>query len=654
MKAKVTMLLDMSEKLFNNKLVKLQNKFTKSTDKMRMKFRSVTDEIPLLGRAFDLLTNPLALVTAGILSIGTLSAKGVNAAEKFNSAFLPIQQLNLDKPKSEINQYQKQIRDAAFDVGLGLEASTNAMYDLQSATGLYGNDAISVYKKVGVFSKVTGANINDSINATTKSMKAFGLGVNQIDSLLESNAKTVQVGITTFDELARVQTEYAGAVSAAGQNVDVGNKVFAMFTSISKNSDIAANQTKTFFDSLGAQADKIKKHLNIEVFDTNGNMKDADKLLIDISKKFEKLSDKEITNVINKIGGAEGLRTALNKVKTGAEDMIKTFNAFDSSAFSLEQAVKNAEGDFGKMKEVFFNRLEIVFAKLGERIIPAIASIFDMLMPALEFVYNNFDSLATIITTVVTVATGLSLFFKIYKAFQLAAAATKGLTAAQWLLNMAMNANPVGLIIAGVTLLITLIVMAVKKFDSWGSAILLLMGPIGVLISGVKLLFRHWDSIKEAFQSDGIVGGLKRIGVVLLDTLMHPLQRILGWIGEITGLDFAKKAAKQVEAFRSKMDLITPEEKKTEEKKSNTTKESIFNKTKTKKLGKDLNKNLNKDVTNVTGAVKQNKNIKITIGAMHKGNIVINSDETKGMSLQQAEDLFNEMLIRVIRNAETI
>ena len=657
MTAKLTMLLDMSKKLFDNKFTKLQEKFSKGTSKMKMKFKAVTKEVPLLGKAFDLLTNPIALVVAGILSIGTVAAKGSVAAEKFNTAFLPIKQLNLDKPKSEINQYQKDIRDAAFDVGIGIEASTNAMYDLQSATGLYGKDAISIYKKVGVFSKATGADINESMNATTKSMKAFGLGVEQIDSLLESNAKTVQVGITTFDELARVQTEYAGSVSAAGQQVDVGNKIFAMFTSISKNADIAANQTKTFFDSLGAQSAKIKEHLNIDVFDTKGNMKEADKLLVEISKKFQNLSDQQITNVINKIGGAEGLRTALNKVKTGAEDMINTFNAFDSSAFSLEEAVKNAEGDFGKMKQVFFNRLEIVFTKLGERVIPLLAGIFDMLMPALEFVYNNFDELATIITTVVTVATGLTLFFKIYKAFQLAAAATKGLTISQWLLNAAMNANPVAIMITGITLLITLVVMAIKKFDSWGSTILLILGPIGRVISAIILLRRHWDSIANAFSSDGIIAGLKRIGVVILDVLMHPVQKILGWIAKLTGWDWAKKAKEGVENFRTKMELITPEEKEGSKIREISKETDLYKKTEKSLLGDNnkggTTKSLNKDITKVTGAAKQSRNISITIDSMHKGDIIMNAKETQGMTLQQVEDFFNEMLMRVVRNAET-
>ena len=76
------------------------------------------------------------------------------------------------------------------------------------------------------------------------------------------------------------------------------------------------------------------------------------------------------------------------------------------------------------------------------------------------------------------------------------------------------------------------------------------------------MIKRHWDSIVEAFKSDGIVGGLKRIGIVLLDVLMHPLQRVLGWVAELTDWQWAKDAAGSVEEFRGRMNLITEEENK--------------------------------------------------------------------------------------------
>ncbi|MCD8440875.1 phage tail tape measure protein [Tenacibaculum finnmarkense] len=643
-KSKMTMLLELQDK-FSGKLKILQGKFnkfetnfSKKIDKLKFKFKGFVDEIPGLGRAMDLLKNPMALATVGILGVGiafgALATKGVQAAEKFDTAFLPIKQLNLDKSKVELDSYRSKIRDAAFDIGTNLGDSTNAMYDLQSATGLYGKDAIDVFKKVGRYSQATGADLGDSMNSTTKAMKAFGIGVGGIDALLASNAKTVQTGIVTFDELAKVQTEYAGATSAAGQSVDVGNKVFAMFTSISKNADIAAGQTKNFFDGLGARGAQIKKELDIDVFGVDGKMKDADKLLIDISQKFKNMTDKEITDTINKIGGPEGLRTALAKVKTGADDMVKTFNAFDSSKFSLKDALKNAEGDFGKMKEMFSSRLEAVFSKIGEKIIPLLANLFDTLAPVLEWLYQNIDWILPAFGSFVTI---------------LGAA-----TAAMWLFNTAVSANPISLIIIAISALVALVVTAITHFDSWGATVLYFLGPIGMLISAFVLVHKHWDSIVNAFKSDGIIGGLKRIGIVLLDVLLRPLEGILKVAAKLPIIGkYAKSGLSQIQDLRKDLNLTPPEEHKETESGKETVKKDLYGNPITPKGNTGPKKTLTKQVNKVVGDAKQTRNISITIDALNKGGINLKGDATQGMTLQDVENWFNEAMMRVVRNAET-
>lgn len=649
-KAKITMLLDLNEKLFGGKLGNLQKRWEKfegkvgkGVDKIRDKFGRWADEIPGLGTAFDLIKNPIALAAAGMLAFGTIATKGVNAAEKFDSAFLPIRNLNLDKSKSELDSYRSKIRDATFEVGSNLVDSTNAVYDLQSATGLYGDDAIDVFKKVGKYSLATGANINDAMNSTTKAMKAFGLETSQIDQLLESNAKTVQVGITTFDELAKVQTEYAGAASSAGQGIDQANKVFAMFTSVAKNSDVGANMTKTFFQGLGQQADKFEGVLGVKVFDDKGMMRNADVLLKEISGKFQNMNDQQITEAINKIGGPEGLRGALDKVKTGAVDMIQTFDAFDSSQFSLKEALENAQGDFATMKTIFTNRMEMMFSKIGEKIIPILADLFDRLTPALNWLYENIDN----------VVYGFGVF----------ATALGVAKVAMIAFNIATAANPIGAIILGITALITLIALAIKNFDKWGAVVLSLLGPFGQIIVVIKNLYDHWDSIQSAFTDGGFIAGIKRIGAVILDTILKPIQQLLEILSHIPGLGYlAKKGADFIDDMRwdlgthAPLKVEIPSLEETEWGKKNKNKGSLYDNDATgDNMGTKGNTNngkLQSDITKVTGSAKQTRNITVNIEALHKGDFNLKGSESSGMSLQDVQDWFNEAMTRVIRNAE--
>jgi hypothetical protein len=84
-------------------------------------------------------------------------------------------------------------------------------------------------------------------------------------------------------------------------------------------------------------------------------------------------------------------------------------------------------------------------------------------------------------------------------------AVTKIVTASQWLLNVAMNANPIGLIVLGITALIGGIVLlimnidkVIKFFKNWTNILFLMLGPIGWLILAYRALKEETDELEEA------------------------------------------------------------------------------------------------------------------------------------------------------------
>jgi TP901 family phage tail tape measure protein len=131
--------------------------------------------------------------------------------------------------------------------------------------------------------------------------------------------------------------------------------------------------------------------------------------------------------------------------------------------------------------------------------------------------------------------------------------ATAAWTAAQWLLNVALNANPIGLIILAIAALIGIITAVIMKYDEWGAALTLVLGPLGMIINAIMLFRRNWDRITESFEKGGILAGLKMIGATLLDMILYPLQQILELIALIPGLGIADSLAKDLEKFRAGM-----------------------------------------------------------------------------------------------------
>jgi len=171
------------------------------------------------------------------------------------------------------------------------------------------------------------------------------------------------------------------------------------------------------------------------------------------------------------------------------------------------------------------------------------------------------------------VAGAIPIYSALTKATWFQSIATKAAAAQQWLLNIAMNANPVGLIIAGIAALIAVVAIAINYYDEFGAAMLFVLGPLGMLINLVMSFREHWDSIVSAFQADGFIGGIKRIGLVILDSLLKPVQQLLQLLSHIPGLGgLAGTGAKWIEDFRKSNQLIGAGEKNGE--KATTTKKA--------------------------------------------------------------------------------
>ncbi|MCT4640396.1 MAG: phage tail tape measure protein [Bacteroidales bacterium] len=499
-KAKIELLLELKNKLksgfskakekVNSYTSDMKSKFTELKNHHVKAFKAMRDEIPGLDRGLKLLKNRYVLLAAGLVGFAVLFGKVTSKAADFNHEFLQIKNLNLDKSQEELKRYRNTVAMTSLRIGTDLKKTTQAYYDVQSATGYYGEAAGKIVQSVGKFSIATGAELNDSINSTTKAMKAFKLGVKDIDSYLESNAKTVQVGITTFEELARVQTEYAGAAAGAGQDFNTANKIFAAFTSIAKDSVTAATMTKTAFQGL-TQKQTIEglRSVGVKMYDVNGNMRNLSVILKEVSAKFKTMSPKAIDETINKIGGPEGLRNLFVTLKTGADSFFSTLENFDNSKFNLDAALKNAKGDFTTLKKIVGNQLNTVMATLGQRILPSLARGLHKINKIIIYASDNWDIIKSTLTLVTKVVLTAVTTWKLW-------------TAAQWALNIAMDANPIGAIVVAIMALVAAVIWCINHTDelsaSWEEFKIAMSATWDQNLAIFKY---YWAKIKNGFTS---------------------------------------------------------------------------------------------------------------------------------------------------------
>jgi TP901 family phage tail tape measure protein len=266
--------------------------------------------------------------------------------------------------------------------------------------------------------------------------------------------------------------------------------------------------------------------------------------------------------LVTKLFGKENSAAAIAMI-SGIEEqkrlttaIIGTNAAYESAALVMEEPAeknKKLQAQIDNFKISLFNGTSGMLGYMGvvsdlTRSVTDIAPLFILAGKAVDFITSK-EKLQAFWTSVLAVKN------------KAVAITTSLWTGAQTMLNIAMNANPIGLIIAAIVALVAMIAVAINYYDQFGAAILLIMGPIGWVINGIMTIRDHWDSITRAFQSEGIIGGFKRIGIVLLDVLLKPLQQILEIIAKIDPTGLAQKGANSIKAFRKSQDLVTAGEK---------------------------------------------------------------------------------------------
>lgn len=302
----------------------------------------------------------------------------------------------------------------------------------------------------------------------------------------------------------------------------------------------------------------------------------------------------------------EMVRQALQDSTSEGGKFNKMLETIAETPAGKMQALGGAWNEFKVSAGTAFMPLISMAANFGSKMLPmieswlpALVSAVDVMVGLVRLVKSFVGELADgnpILWSIVGVVTALTISYNANKIAIMATdlwakrlLVTQGLqafwggivvavtnlwTGAQWLLNAALNANPIGLLVIAIAGLVALVVVAIKYYDQWGATLTLLLGPFGMIINIIQSFRRHWDSITDAFTAGGFVAGIKRIGFVLIDALLMPVQQLLELLAKVPGLShLAGAGAQKIQQMRTSLDVATfvkalpkPKEKKSTDK----------------------------------------------------------------------------------------
>ena len=247
--------------------------------------------------------------------------------------------------------------------------------------------------------------------------------------------------------------------------------------------------------------------------------------------------------------------------------------------------------------EPYITQIKDMFGKVFEKVKPALEETWQILSNAgtvaidiAQGIINNWNRISPIVYTIVgaiaayklvmfgawVYTTAMVAITKVKMAWDAAqAAATGTLTVKQWLLNAAMKANPIGLVITAIALLVGGIWLLCKNWDLvkrktmelWkkldehplGKVLKFIIkfgNPIGVMINAFLFLkdviTQNWDTIKSFAMTlwDNLVGAFNYVKDVILgvcDVVGGIFTAI--WDGVVKALDKLKEGFNKVTDF---------------------------------------------------------------------------------------------------------
>ena len=652
----------------------LKTKINNVKSSTKKAFDELRSEVPFIDKTVKLLSNPITLGVGIATGVGGAITKATSLAMDWQKGMAQInvtaglsndelakmsdQMLAIGKrnsaPLEEVPQAFNKIISAGLDANTALASLEPT---LQAAKA--GFVDIETVAAAGV-NVMNSAGLKDIVDETGKKIPA----ITQSYDILFA---TLQKGAASMGEVAQYLPMIVPTAKNAGISLDQASGAFAFLTAQGVNAASAATQLNGAFNALSNP--KLLgnfKAMGVQIYDAQGKMRPLGDIIENLAGKLDGLSDKQKAAKLASLGLDQTSAQAFAVMTQSVDKFKETLDATKNSKGALQNSLDSSKTAADSWA-IAMNNVKALAIKAGQFLLPVVtkvgewaAAITGGIVPAIKGVVNwckewwpvlAILGAGLVAMNINNIAATASLITH--------SVVTKAAAAAQWLLNAALNANPIGLVIMAIAALVAIVTIVIKKYDEWGAALTFVLGPLGLIINLVMTIKRYWDSICDAFTNGGFIEGIKQIGKALLDVILYPVQQLLELLSELPWFGgLAAKGFDFIKDMRANLNMIDPEKSQTE-----SDSEPSFLEQGMEVLGFGSGETTTGGGKNdpsglggadaVAGSAKQIKNITVNIDAFNKGGI--NAGNTQGLNGKSATDIdewFTQMLLRTIRNLE--
>ncbi|MGG3694328.1 phage tail tape measure protein, partial [Heyndrickxia ginsengihumi] len=515
------------------------------------------------------LTRSLGLITGAAGAVG-VAMSSTKKAMDFQEQMSSVKALT-GMSNKQLSQMSQLALKAGADTQYGATDAAKAIEELSKA-GM----STSTIMKGGLTASLNlatagGMNLADSANLLSNALNGF-----KADGLTASKTADILAGAANASSADMIDLKYGlaavGSVSSGlGMSLKDTSAALALLSNNSLQGSDAGTSFKTMLSNLSPKTDKaaaemeklgiITKNGTNTFFDAHHNIKSMADISGILQNSLKNLNTEQRQQALYTMFGSDAIRAANIFYKEGANGVTDMYKAMGkvTAVEVARQKMNNAKGAVEQFKgaietlqiSALTPLLPVIkdtanglanwvsslkpaqIAQFGQTVKTAFVDSMNAVKNVYNFVANNWGLISSIIMGV-AVATltfksamaGLMIIQSITKLVTGLRVAYGLMTGAQWALNAAMDANPIGAVIMALSALVAVGVILYKNWDTIKAKAAQLWGAISShVVSAVHSMVNGVVSVYHSI-----------IGAIVTATNVVKTVAIAGWHALVSGI----------------------------------------------------------------------------------------------------------------------
>lgn len=512
-----TQISNLSSELNDNK-TKLNNAekaaddFTESLDETRNSAEKASGGFSVFkGALANLVANT---IQTAISKLKELVSTTIDVGMKFDTSMSKVAAIS-----GAAGDELTQLRDKAKEMGSTTKfTATEAAeaFNYMSMAGWGTEDMLNGIDGVLNLAAASGSDLATTSDIVTDALTAMGYSAGDAGRLADVMAAASSNANTNVEMMGHTFQYAAPIVGALGYSMEDTAVAIGLMTNAGIKADKAGTALRSTLTRLSAPPKECKDamdELGISITNTDGTMKPLNQVIGDLRKSFNGLSEAEQTQYAKNLAGQEAMSGLLAIVNAAPEDYDKLTKAVENSNGAAKEMadtmLDNTEGGFTLLK----SNIEGVQIAIYEKFEPALRKgieILNKLTNAVKFVVDHsgeftaaLAAMAAGVGAYVAYNTAIKVMKKGWMSLEIV---QKAVTAAQWLMNSAMSANPIGLVVAAVAALVAAFVVLWNKSEGFRKFWIELWEKVkkvtkDVVDSITKWFSETWEKIKKVWSN---------------------------------------------------------------------------------------------------------------------------------------------------------